>query len=124
MSALKITQWFMNHFISKVESTRELTGAEKLLTYLEDNLVNNGSYEFRQNDIIKKGPYSLRRSERLMSALNKLEAEGVVQLFKRGGTNYVKLTNSKMEVRELAEKTNTPLLDSGSLTMSKLPIPE
>lgn len=124
MSALKITQWFMNHFISKVESTREPTGSEKLLTYLEDNLVNNGSYEFRQNDIIKKGPYSLRRSERLMSALNKLEAEGVVQLFKRGGTNYVKLTNSKMEVRELAEKTNTPLLDSGSLTMSKLPIPE
>lgn len=59
-----------------------------------------------------------------MSALNKLEAEGVVQLFKRGGTNYVKFTKSKMEVRELAEKTNTPLLQSGSLAISKLPIPE
>lgn len=54
MSALKITQCFTNHVISKVESTREPRGDEKLLTYLEDNLVNNGSYEFRQNDIIKK----------------------------------------------------------------------
>lgn len=124
MSALKITQCFTNHVISKVESTREPRDDEKLLTYLEDNLVNNGSYEFRQNDIIKKGPYSLRRSERLMSALNKLEAEGVVQLFKRGGTNYVKFIKSKMEVRELAEKTNTPILQSGSLAISKLPIPE
>jgi len=124
MSALKITQCFTNHVISKVESTREPRDDEKLLTYLEDNLVNNGSYEFRQNDIIKKGPYSLRRSERLMSALNKLEAEGVVQLFKRGGANYVKFTKSKMEVRELAEKTNTPILQSGSLAISKLPIPE
>lgn len=124
MSALKITQWFMNHFISKVESTREPTDAEKLLTYLEDNLVNNGSYEFRKNDLIKKGPYSLRRSERLMPALNKLEDEEFVQLFERGGVNYVKFTKSKMDVREMADKTNTPLLHSGSLAMSKLPIPE
>ncbi|ENA1774625.1 DUF3987 domain-containing protein [Yersinia ruckeri] len=124
MSALTITQWFMNHFISKVESTREPTDAEKLLTYLEDNLVNNGSYEFRRNDLIKKGPYSLRRSERLMPALNKLEDEEFVQLFERGGVNYVKFTKSKMEVREMADKTNTPLLHSGSLAMSKLPMPE
>ncbi len=124
ISAIQITQLFITHLITKVDATREPTDAEKLLMYLEDNLVSNGSYDFRRNDIIKKGPYSVRRSERLIPVLNKLEDEGVVQLFERGGTNYVKFTKSKMEVSELAEKTNTPILDSGSLAMSKLPIPE
>ena len=59
-----------------------------------------------------------------MPALNKLEDEEFVQLFERGGVNYVKFTKSKMDVREMADKTNTHLLHSGSLAMSKLPIPE
>ncbi|EDH9169076.1 DUF3987 domain-containing protein, partial [Salmonella enterica subsp. enterica serovar Fallowfield] len=77
-----------------------------------------------RNDIIKKGPYSVRRSESLNSALEKLESEGIVQLFERGGVNYVKFIGSKMEPSELAEKTNIPLLDSGTVAMSKLRLPE
>lgn len=124
MSALKTTQCLINHLITKVDSTREPTKSEKLLRWLEDHLVGNGSFEFKRNDILKKGPYSLRRSEELISTLEQLEDEEKVQLFERDGTNYVKFIKSKMEVRELAERTNTPILDSGSLAMSKLPIPE
>ncbi|WP_435927534.1 YfjI family protein [Dryocola sp. BD613] len=122
--ALEIAQCFTNHLINKVDSTRKPTMSEKLTWYLEDNLVSNGSYDYKRNDLIKKGPYSVRSSENLMPTLEQLESEDVVQLFERNGINYVKFIGSKMEPRELAERTNTPILDSGSLTMNKLPIPE
>jgi hypothetical protein len=124
MSSVKITECFISHLIAKVDSTREPTRAEKLTWYLEDNLVSNGSYDFKRNDLIKKGPYSVRSSENLMSTLEQLESEGVVQLFERGGINYVRFIGSKIEPGELAEKNNIPLLYSGSFAMSKLPIPE
>jgi len=122
--ALEIAQCFINHLINEVDSTRKPTMSEKLTWYLEDNIVSNGSYDYKRNDLIKKGPYSIRRSENLMPTLEQLESEGVVQLFERNGINYVKFIGSKMEPRELAERTNTPVLDSGSLAMSKIPIPE
>lgn len=120
-SSFKITEFFINHLIAKVDSTRKPTRAEKLTWYLEDNLVNNGSYDFKRNDLIKKGPYSVRNSENLMPTLEQLESEGVVQLFERGGVNYVKFIGSTVEPEELAEKTNIPVLHSGSIAMSKLP---
>ncbi|MBN3102252.1 DUF3987 domain-containing protein [Pectobacterium brasiliense] len=123
ISSIKITECFINHLIIKIDSTREPTRAEKLTWYLEDNLVRNGSYDFKKNEIIKKGPYSVRNSENLTPTLEQLESEGVVQLFERGGINYVKFIGSKMEPKDLAEKTNTPILGSGSIAMSKLPIP-
>lgn len=124
MSASKLMQWILNHSIIKVDSTREPTRAEKLKWHLEDNLVSNGSYDFKRNDLIKKGPYSIRSSENLMPTLEQLESEGIVQLFERNGINYVKFIGSKMEPKELAEKTNTPLISSGSVAMNKLPIPK
>jgi hypothetical protein len=48
-----------------------------------------------------------------MPTLEQLESEGVVQLFERGGVNYVKFIGSTMEPEELAEKTNIPVLHSG-----------
>ncbi|EOD4120508.1 YfjI family protein [Yersinia enterocolitica] len=124
MSASKLMQWILNHSIIKVDSTREPTRAEKLKWHLEDNLVSNGSYDFKRNDLIKKGPYSIRSSENLIPTLEQLEFEGIVQLFERNGINYVKFIGSKMEPKELAEKTNTPLISSGSVAMNKLPIPK
>ncbi|WP_270562088.1 YfjI family protein [Citrobacter portucalensis] len=124
MSASKLMQWILNHSIIKVDSTREPTRAEKLKWYLEDNLVSNGSYDYKRNDLIKKGPYSIRSSENLMPTLEQLESEGVVQLFERNGINYVKFIGSIMEPKELAEKTNISLINSGSVAMNKLPIPK
>lgn len=123
-SALDLTDWFTNHAITKIDSTRELSGEEKILFWLESHLVENRSFEFRRNDIIKKGPNSVRRTERLIPALEKLESSGMVQLFEVAGINYVKFTGSEMHPVELAEKTNTPIYQSGSLTLSKLAKPE
>lgn len=120
LSALNLTDWFVNHIITKIDSTREFSDEEKILFWMESHLVQNGSYDFSRNVIIKKGPFSTRRSERLMPALVKLESKGMVQLYEEAGVNYVKFIGSKMEPVELAAKTNTPIYQAGSLTLSKL----
>ncbi|MCW0329851.1 YfjI family protein [Pantoea ananatis] len=119
-NAIELTEWFLNHFITKVDSTRELSDDEKVLLWLEEHLVVNGSFEFRRNDIIKKGPYSVRRADRLMPALRKLEKKGKVQLYDEHGTNYVRFIGAEMDPVELAVKTNTPIYLSASIFMSKL----
>ncbi|VYT53268.1 DUF3987 domain-containing protein [Citrobacter amalonaticus] len=124
LSALNLTDWFVNHSITKIDSTRELSDEEKILFWLESHLVENGSYDFRRNDIIKNGPGSIRCSERLIPALEKLKSKGMVQLFEEAGINYVKFIGSTMNPVELAAKTNTPIHQSGSLTLSKLAKPE
>ncbi|MCW2095094.1 UNVERIFIED_ORG: hypothetical protein M2382_001602 [Enterobacter sp. BIGb0239] len=124
LSALNLTDWFVNHSITKIDSTRELSDEEKLSFWMESNLVKNGSYIFNRNIIIKKGPFSTRCSARLMPALEKLESKGKVQLYEEAGVNYVKFIGSKMDSLELAEKTNTPIYQAGSLTLSKLAIHE
>jgi hypothetical protein len=37
---------------------QELSDEEKILFWLESHLVENGSFDFRRNDIIKNGPNS------------------------------------------------------------------
>ncbi|HEQ1857599.1 TPA: DUF3987 domain-containing protein [Providencia alcalifaciens] len=93
-SAVYVTQWFLNHFIKKIDNFKELSDTEKLLTWLKNHLSSNKSFDFKRNHIIKNGPSSLRSSERLMPALEKLQDEGLVQLFESSGTNYVKLISS------------------------------
>lgn len=122
--ALNMADWFVNHNITKIDSTRELSDEEKILFWMESHLVKNGSYDFRRNDIIKNGPFSTRRSERLMPALLKLESKGMVQLYEEAGMNYVKFISSKMEPTELAARNNTPIYQAGSFTFSKLARPE
>ncbi|UCQ26576.1 DUF3987 domain-containing protein [Edwardsiella tarda] len=119
--AMNLMQWFVNHIITKIDSTREISDSEKLLLWLEEHLVDNRSYDFRRNDIIKKGPYSIRSAEKLMLALKKLESQGQVQLFESSGANYVKFIGSKISPLELAKKTNTPMYQAGALSLSKLP---
>ncbi|MEG6329174.1 YfjI family protein [Enterobacter hormaechei] len=120
ISALSLTEWFLNHFIKKVDSTREPSDDEKVLLWLEDHLAVNGSFEFKRNDIIKKGPSCVRRADRLMPALRKLEKKGKIQLYDECGTNYVRFIGAEMEPVELAVKTNTPIHLSGPIFMSKL----
>ena len=124
LSALNLMDWFVNHAITKIDSTRELSDEEKTLFWLESHLVENGSYDFRRNDLIKKCPKSIRCSERLIPALEKLESKGLVPLFEEAGINYVKFIGSTMNPVELAAKTNTPIYQAGALTLSKLARPE
>ncbi|MDT3413374.1 DUF3987 domain-containing protein [Kosakonia cowanii] len=124
LSALNLMDWFVNHAITKIDSTREVSDEEKILFWLESHLVENGSYDFRRNDLIKKGPKSIRCSERLRPALEKLESKGLVQLFEEAGINYVKFIGTTMNPIELAAKINMPIYQAGALTLSKSARPE
>lgn len=120
-SAVYIAQWYLNHFIKKIDDFKEVSDAEKLLLWLDEHLVSNKSYDFRRNDIIKNGPYSLRRSERLRPTLEKLQQEDKVRLFEENGINYVKFTGAKMTPEELAKRLNFSLREKGLCILNNLP---
>ncbi|MEY0301536.1 YfjI family protein [Providencia manganoxydans] len=120
LSALHITEWYLNHFIEKVDYFRELSDTEKLVLWLEEHLVSNKSYDFRRNDIIKKGPFCLRRSDRLIPALKKLEDNDMIQQFEFEGKNYIRFIGAKMEAMELAKRINLPIDQYAGFGLSKL----
>ncbi len=120
LSALHITEWYLNHFIEKVDYFRELSDTEKLVLWLEDHLVSNGSYDFRRNNIIKKGLFCLRRSDRLIPALKKLEDNDMIQQFEREGKSYIRFIGAKMEAMELAKRINLPIEQYTGFGLSKL----
>ncbi|RJT18637.1 YfjI family protein [Buttiauxella izardii] len=121
VSAFKITEWFINHLMMKIDSTRKYSDSEILFFWLEEHVPSNKSYDFRRHSIRRDGPNSLRSIERLISALNKLESDGKVQLFKEGGVDYVKLIGSEIKPEDLAIALNIPLISSGSVGFNKLP---
>ncbi|WP_347947530.1 YfjI family protein [Enterobacter hormaechei] len=121
VSAFKITEWFINHLMMKIDSTRKYSDSEILFFWLEEHVISNKSFDFRRHSIRRDGPNSLRNIERLISALNKLESDGKVQLFKEGGVDYVKFIGSEMKPEDLAKALNIPLISSGSVGFNKLP---
>lgn len=120
-AAFYIAQWYLNHFIAKIDETRELSDTEKLIDWLESHLVRNGAYDFRTNYIIKYGPRAVRRSERLEPALDQLEREGKLRQFTQGGIGYVRFTGAKMTPEELAERLNIPLSSRGVFILNNSP---
>lgn len=124
ISALEITQWFTNHSICKIDSTRKPSDAEVLLSWLEEHVISNETYDFRRHGIRRDGPNSLRDIDRLKRVLNELESDGEVQLFNEGGVDYVKFIGSKLEPRDLAKALGIPLHLAGYLEFNKLRRPE
>ncbi|MEX9624008.1 YfjI family protein [Proteus mirabilis] len=120
-AACYITQWYLNHFIAKIDETRELSDAEKLIDWLEDHLVTNGSYNFKTNYLIKYGPRAVRSSERLEPALNQLEREGKLKRFIQDGIGYVGFIGAKMTPEELAERLNIPFSSRGVFILNNSP---
>ncbi len=57
-SASQISQWLLNHSITKIEATREPTDAEKLMRYFDENIINNGSCDFRRIILLKRPLFS------------------------------------------------------------------
>jgi hypothetical protein len=95
----------------------------KILFWLESHLVENGSYDFRRNDIIKNGPNPSDALSGLYQHWKSLNRrEGAV--IRRGRYQLCQIYWFKMNPVELAEKTNIPIYQSGSLTLSKLAKPE
>lgn len=121
VSAFKITEWFINHSMVKIDSTRRFSDSEILLFWLEEHVISNKSYDFRRHTIRRDGPNCLRNIDRLISVLNKLERDGKVQLFRERGIDYVKFIGSEIKPEDLASALNIPLISSGSVAFNKLP---
>ena len=121
LSAAKISEWCITHLILKVDSTRKPSEKEKLLFWLEEHVISNKSYDFRRHTIRRDGPYSLRNIERLIPVLKELEKDGIVQLFKMDGVDYVKYIGSDVHPFDMAKASNIPLISSGSVAFNKLP---
>ncbi|WNN47693.1 YfjI family protein [Siccibacter colletis] len=120
LSAAKISEWCITHLILKVDSTRKPSEKEKLLFWLEEHVISNKSYDFRRHTIRRDGPYSLRNIERLIPVLNELEKDGMVQLFKEDGVDYVKYIGSEVHPFDIAKASKIPLISSGSIVFNKL----
>lgn len=120
LSAAKISEWCITHLILKVDSTRKPSEKEKLLFWLEEHVISNKSYDFRRHTIRRDGPYSLRNIERLIPVLKELEKDGMVQLFKEDGVDYVKYSGSKVHPFDIAKASKIPLISSGSIAFNKL----
>lgn len=120
LSAAKISEWCITHLILKVDSTRRPSEKEKLLFWLEEHVISNKSYDFRRHTIRRDGPYSLRSIERLIPVLKELEKDGMVQLFKEDGVDYVKYISSEVHPFDIAKASKIPLISSGSIAFNKL----
>lgn len=128
-AAILISQWYLNHFIVKMDSVRERSDSEILIEWFDRHLARNGSYDFNKRGILQNGPGSLRKDARLMPVLELLSNEGKVQLWEDGtGTHYVRYISSSMESSELDAQykalSGMPAYICGGSVFSKTPLEE
>ncbi|PKH21889.1 hypothetical protein CIG19_15220 [Enterobacterales bacterium CwR94] len=128
-SALLITQWYLNHFIVKMDMIIGASDSEILLNWFESHLARNGSYDFSRRGIMQNGPYSLRKEARLIPVLEQLSDEGKIQLWEdERGTHYVKYLAFEMMPSELDAKHNImsgrPVYQGGYSVFSSMPLEE
>ncbi|MDP1298390.1 YfjI family protein [Klebsiella quasipneumoniae] len=122
LSAIHIANWYLDHFIAKVDQFRTPTDAEKIERFMEKQLIKNESFTFVRREIRINGP--VRDSERLESALEVLSSQGKVQLLKKHNTNYVRFIGSKTSPQELCSRLHIPTELWGAMVLSKLPEPK
>ncbi len=128
-SALLISEWYLNHFIVKMDTIMGLSDTEILLNWFESHLVRNGSYDFNRRGIMQNGPGSLRKEARLVPVLQQLSDEGKIQLWEdERGTHYVKYLAFEMMPSELNAKHNImsgrPVYQGGGSVFSSIPLEE
>ncbi|MFA7953132.1 YfjI family protein [Klebsiella oxytoca] len=128
-AALLISEWHLNHFIAKLDAVRGPSHSERVLRWLEDHLVKNGSYDFLRRDIMQDIHRSLRKKADLEPVLEQLAEEGKVQLWEDdNGTHYVKYLAYEMTPSELDAKLNIlsgrPAYHSGGSVFSSIPLKE
>lgn len=106
-AALLISEWYLNHFIVKMDAVRGPSHSERVIWWLENHLVKNGSYDFLRRDMMQGLHRSLRKKADLEPVLEQLAEEGKVQLWEdESGTHYVKYLASEMTPSELDAKHN------------------
>ncbi|HAT1685239.1 TPA: DUF3987 domain-containing protein [Klebsiella oxytoca] len=128
-AALLISEWYLNHFIVKMDAVRGPSHSERVLGWLENHLVKNGSYDFLRRDMMQDIHRSLRKKADLEPVLEQLADEGKVQLWEdESGTHYVKYLASGVTPSELDAKHNTlsgrPAYHGGGSVFSSIPLEE
>lgn len=128
-SALLVTEWYLNHFIVKMDTIMGPSDTETLLNWFESHLVRNGSYDFSRRGIMQNGPCSLRKEARLIPVLEQLSDEGKIQLWEdERGTHYVKYLAFEMMPTELDAKNNImsgrSVCQGGGSVLSSIPLEE
>lgn len=128
-AALLISEWYLNHFIVKMDAVRGPSYTEIVLEWFENNLVKNGSYDFLRREIMQKIHLPLRKKANLMPILEQLSDEKKIQLWEDdSGTHYVRYLASKMTPSELDAKLNIlsgrPAYHSSGSIFSSIPLKE
>lgn len=128
-AALLISEWYLNHFMVKMDTAMGPSYTEIVLEWFEKNLVKNGSYDYLRREIMQKIHLPLRKKVNLMPILEQLSNEGKVQLWEDdAGTHYVKYLAYKMTPTELDAKLNIlsgrPAYHSGGSVFSSMPLKE
>lgn len=128
-AALLISEWHLNHFIVKMDAVRGPSHSERVIKWLENNLVKNGSYDFLRRDMMQDIHRSLRKKADLEPVLEQLADEGKVQLWEdASGRHYVKYLASEMTPSELDEKHRAmkgiPHYHGGGSAISRVPLRE
>lgn len=75
-AALLISEWHLNHFIVKMDAVRGPSHSERVIKWLENNLVKNGSYDFLRRDMMQDIHRSLRKKLILNLFWNSLLMKG------------------------------------------------
>lgn len=75
-AALLISEWHLNHFIVKMDVVRGPSHSERVLSWLENHLVKNGSYDFLRRDMMQDIHRSLRKKLILSLFWNSLLMKG------------------------------------------------
>lgn len=128
-AALLISEWHLNHFIVKMDVVRGPSHSERVLSWLENHLVKNGSYDFLRRDMMQDIHRSLRKKADLEPVLEQLADEGKVQLWEdASGTHYVKYLASEIAPSELDTEHKAlkgiPEYHGGGSAISSIPLRE
>lgn len=62
-AALLISEWYLNHFMIKMDAVMGPSYTEIVLEWFENNLVKNGSYDFLRREIMQKIYLPLRKKQ-------------------------------------------------------------
>jgi len=91
-AAIAVAHWYFGHFIQqmkRLDKQEEPSNADRLLSWLIENIGANGGAVYKKNDIRQYCPNKLRSKHLLDAALRELEMRGCVVIYKKNRTTCV-----------------------------------
>ncbi|MCO4951638.1 YfjI family protein [Escherichia coli] len=111
-SAIYLVDFYFQHLISKLESLREISPAEKLDKWLRENIIQVKGYEYQKSHILQYGPYALRNKCVLDEALDILAEQKKIVIDYSIGQKIIYIGDA-ITPCELANEANIPIMERG-----------